>query len=214
MRATSLMQQMRRVRDERGGLVADKVILIGLPALLVIAAVCHFVFGVGWLTIAAVWGILTAAAVLLVLGVLAYDRWQQAQPRHRDERGAVTAYVVLFTVALIAVAGLVIDGGYALGARREAMNQAEQAARAGADALDQGALRSGHTYVDPNRAVGAAQSYLAQVGAHGSVSVNGGRVTVTVSKKQKTTLLAAVGVGSMPVKATATALSINEDDQP
>ena len=67
-------------------------------------------------------------------------------------------FVVLFTVALLAVAGLVIDGGYALGAKREAMNSAEQAARAGADALDQGSLRDGDTRVDPGRAVAAAQA--------------------------------------------------------
>ena len=60
--------------------------------------------------------------------------------------------MVLFTVALLAIAGLVIDGGYALGAKREAMNNAEQAARAGADALNQGALRDGQTMVDPGRA--------------------------------------------------------------
>lgn len=35
--------------------------------------------------------------------------------RRQDERGAATIFVVLFTVALLAVAGLVIDGGYALG---------------------------------------------------------------------------------------------------
>lgn len=120
--------------------------------------------------------------------------------------------VVLFAVALLAVAGLVIDGGYALGAKREAMNSAEQAARAGADALNQGSLRDGETKVDPGRAVAAAEGYLHSVGAHGTVSVNGGEVSVTVTADQDTTILAAVGVGSLPVKATATARSIDEND--
>jgi Flp pilus assembly protein TadG len=132
--------------------------------------------------------------------------------RQREERGASTAIVVLFTVALLAVAGLVIDGGYALGAKREAMNSAEQAARAGADALDQGALRDGEAKVDPGRAVAAAEGYLVSVGAQGSVSVNGGEVSVTVTAHQDTTILTAVGVGSIPVRATATARSIDEDD--
>ena len=131
--------------------------------------------------------------------------------RERDERGAATAFVVLFTIALLAVAGLVIDGGYALGAKREAMNNAEQAARAGSDALRQSALRDGQTQVDPGKAVAAAQAYLQQVGAIGTVSVNGGDVTVTVTAEQDTVILSAVNVGSIPVEATATATSIDEE---
>ena len=70
-------------------------------------------------------------------------------PRTRDERGVAAAFVVLFTVALLTVAGLVIDGGYALAAKREAMNQAEQAARAGADAISAASLRDGNANVAP-----------------------------------------------------------------
>lgn len=128
------------------------------------------------------------------------------------EQGAVTVFVVLFTAALLAVAGLVIDGGYALGAKRQAMNHAEQAARAGADALDPAALRDGQTVVDASRATDAAQQYLAQVGARGTVDVVGGEVTVTVTSRRDTTLLSAVGVTSIPISASATALSIDADD--
>lgn len=141
--------------------------------------------------------------------------WHRPQPpevlhgRPRKERGAATVFVVLFTIALLAVAGLVIDGGYALGAKREAMNTAEQAARAGADALDPAALRDGQTRVDPGRAVNAARTYLRTVGAQGSVDVVGGEVTVTVTARQDTTLLSAVGVTSIPIRATATAVSID-----
>lgn len=136
-------------------------------------------------------------------------RWDA---RRGSEQGSVTPFMVLFTVALLAVAGLVIDGGYALGAKREAMNVAEQAARAGADSLDQGALRDGEVRVLPSQASAAAQTYLSSVGATGTVSVTGGEVTVTVSSRQDTTLLSAVGVSSIPVKATATALSIDADE--
>lgn len=149
-----------------------------------------------------------------VVRALAMRTWINNRLRRtrRDEHGASTAIVVLFTVALLTAAGLVIDGGYALGAQRKAMNNAEQAARIGSDALNQGALRDGQTTVDPGLAVTAAQSYLHGIGAHGSVNVNGGEVTVTVAKRQDTKILNAVGVGSIPVKATATALSINQDD--
>lgn len=145
-------------------------------------------------------------------------RWSHQRRRtgrhtgREAERGAATIFVVLFTVALLAVAGLVIDGGYALGAKRQAMNHAEQAARAGADALNQGALRDGHTIVDPSRAVNAAQAYLALIDAQGTVQVDGGEVTVTVTGRQDTTLLSAVGMDTIPIRATATALSIDQDD--
>lgn len=131
--------------------------------------------------------------------------------RNRDEAGATSAIVVLMAVALLSAAALVIDGGYALGAQRRAMNTAEQAARAGSDALSPAALRSGQTRVDPSAAAFAAQAYLASAGASGSVRVNGGQVTVTVAARQDTTILAAVGVSSIPISATATALSIDED---
>lgn len=136
---------------------------------------------------------------------------QRRQDRRRDETGAATIFVVLWAVALLAVAGLVIDGGYALAAHRKAMNVAEQAARTGADALSTGALRDGDVRVASARAAGAAQSYLAQVGSSGRVRVNGGEVTVTVTDSSDTTILSAVGIGSLPVKASATALSIDED---
>ena len=137
---------------------------------------------------------------------------RRRRPRRvRDARGVSTLFVVLFAVAMLAVAGLVIDGGYALGAKREAMSKAEQAARIGADALDQGSLRDGDTQVNTGNAIAASRSYLGRVGATGSVSVNGGEVTVVVTSQQKTTILSAVGVTRIPVKATATALSINED---
>ncbi|WP_257954740.1 hypothetical protein [Nocardioides sp. B-3] len=44
------------------------------------------------------------------------------------------------------------------------------------------------------------------------MDIAGGEVTVTVTGHQDTKLLSAVGVGSIPVKATATALSIDEHD--
>lgn len=132
--------------------------------------------------------------------------------RRRDESGAASIMLVFFTVAFLAVAGVVIDSGYAMAAKREAMHNAEQAARVGSDALNRGALRDGVTLVDPGRAKAKAEAYLQSVGATGTVAVNGGEVTVTVTGKQDTKILSAVGIGSIPFEATATGLSINEDN--
>jgi len=82
----------------------------------------------------------------------------------RDEGGQVTAFVVVFMVALIGFAGLVIDGGVALAAKRRAMNQAQAAARAGAEALDVRRYRdTGVSRLDPDAAVSAVDSYMQAV---------------------------------------------------
>ncbi len=130
----------------------------------------------------------------------------------RDEHGSVTPFVVVVVVALLAVAGLVIDGGYALGEKRKAINVAEQAARVGSDALNEGALRDGMVRVDPGRAVAEAEHYLRSVGARGTVEVDGDEVRVTVTGRSETAILSAVGIRSLRVDATATAISIDEDD--
>ena len=45
-------------------------------------------------------------------------RSDRESTRFQDERGTVTAFAVVFTFALILLAGLVVDGGLTLAARR------------------------------------------------------------------------------------------------
>ena len=142
-----------------------------------------------------------------------FSRWI-GWSRLRDERGGATVVVVFLAVALLAGAGLVIDGGYALAGRRQAMTQAEQSARVASDKLSEGGLRSGATRVDDGQARAAAQAYLSSVGARGTMVIAGGRVTVTVRDDYRPAILSMVGVGSIDVAATATAVSIDSDDTP
>ena len=89
------------------------------------------------------------------------------------DQGTVTVFVTVFMAALMVVAGLVIDGGNTLAARREAADIAESAARAGAEQIDQGSIRAGGPItVDPVAAQAAAEHYLAVTGVTGV----GGRV--------------------------------------
>lgn len=133
--------------------------------------------------------------------------------RGSEERGSATVFVMLFTVALLVAAGLVIDGGHAMAERRKLSNQAQQAARVGADALDEADLRDGGTPdVDPVRARAAATAYLSEVGATGAtVSVRGGEVTVTLEGRAKTSILSVAGIDDIPVAGSGTAESIDED---
>ena len=71
-----------------------------------------------------------------------------------DESGMVTAFVVIFTLALLAMAGLVLDGGLALAAKVQAIDDAQAAARAGAQAIDIPLYRAtGQVTLDPGEAV-------------------------------------------------------------
>lgn len=138
-----------------------------------------------------------------------------AAPREPRDQGTVTAFVVVITAALLAMAGLVIDGGYALAARQEASTVAEQAARAGADALAPASLRgSGPLRLDPSAARRAAETYLASTGHEGQTTVTGDAVTVTVNITRKTAILSAIGVAQLSSTASATARGITGLDRP
>lgn len=135
--------------------------------------------------------------------------------RARNELGASTVFLVLLSVALLVAAGLVIDGGYALAERRRAMNVAEQAARLAADQVSEPSLRSGLRRVDDGRARAAAQTYLRAAGWQGIVTTApSGRVTVNVVGAYRPAVLSMVGVRAFDVRATATAVSIDQDDLP
>ena len=126
-----------------------------------------------------------------------------------DERGAVTVFVLVLSVALILAGGLVIDGGAILAARRQAIAAADSAARAGAQALDAHALNTtGTTQLDPASAIAAAQTALGAGGYHGSVSIQGTRVSVTVHINQPLYVLGLAGLGSKTVTGHSTARAV------
>ena len=124
------------------------------------------------------------------------------------EAGAAAVILVLLTPVLFALAGLVLDGGRAIAARQRAADVAEQAARAGVDALDVGALRAtGADTIDPDAARAAACRYVvtAAPGAGCTVRVGADTVTVEVATRTPTVLLGLVGVDSLHAASTATA---------
>lgn len=122
------------------------------------------------------------------------------------DAGNASIILVLLAPALFGVAGLVVDGGRAINARQRAADQAEQAARAAADALDVDAVRAGAALVlDPLAARAAAERYLAASGATGTVAVRQGTVSVTVTGTTSTVFFAVIGIDKINVTGTATA---------
>jgi hypothetical protein len=128
--------------------------------------------------------------------------------RKRGEQGTVTAFVVIFSFALVLLAGLVIDGGLTLAAEVEAVDEAQAAARAGAQEIDVPLLRAtGQLLLDPALATEAAESYLARAGRTGTVWVSGDEVEVSVSVTQPMQVLGLVGIGSLTVTGRGSAVA-------
>lgn len=115
--------------------------------------------------------------------------------------------MVFATVIVFAMAGLVFDGGALISAKRDAINDSEQAARAGAQAIDVAQLYdTGATpTLDPAAAEARAEAFLAANGWQGTATADTASVTVTITRDQSMTFLATFGVGDRSVTGTATA---------
>lgn len=127
--------------------------------------------------------------------------------RRRDD-GAITILVLLLTPMLLALAGLVWDGGLAITARQQAADLAEQAARAGADQLDLDTARSdGTNLIDTARARTAACHYLltAAPAAKCAATATTRQVTVRVTTTTTTALLGLIGLHTLTTHGQATA---------
>jgi hypothetical protein len=129
--------------------------------------------------------------------------------RNFDESGVLTAFVLLLLVAFMALVGLVVDGGAALTAHQAAEVEAEQAARTGAGAISEDALRAGIVQLDAPAAVRAAEQATALSGHRGTATVDGGVVTVRIRYVIPTAVLGIIGIPSLSVTAAASAENLH-----
>ena len=115
-----------------------------------------------------------------------------------DDRGTITVFVVVIAASLLFALGLVVDGGVKLAAVERADSIAEQAARAGAQAVDTSTLRAtGQALIDPAAAANAARSYLASIGVQGQVVADSSTVIVDVTIRRDTKVLGLIGINSV-----------------
>jgi Flp pilus assembly protein TadG len=123
------------------------------------------------------------------------------------DRVSLTLMMAVLMVALLALAGLVVDGGRKLNESAGAYAVAQEAARAGAGMVSRSAAyRSGTFEVDPAQALAAARAYLAASGHTGTVSLDGtDRIRVTVTVTERTLVLSLIGIDTMSATATAVA---------
>ena len=123
------------------------------------------------------------------------------------DRGAATMWMVMGTVIVLAICGLVFDGGLMISAKRDATNDAEAAARAGVQGRDLGAVYgTGPQRIDPTAATNHTNAFLARNGWTGTASADAQTVTVTVTRTQHLTFLTIFGLGTRTITGTATAV--------
>lgn len=127
--------------------------------------------------------------------------------RH-EERGQVIVLVAVMLVGLVAVVGLVSDGGLVFAQRRDLQNVADGAALAGAMQLDEDVYRAtGEVVLDESAAQQAATEYLAAEGGGlmYSVTARPEGVEVAVSRRASTGFLRVVGIDGVDIDASARA---------
>jgi len=135
--------------------------------------------------------------------------FQFIQRIHRRDRGQILVIFAVALVAIVAMVGLVLDGGAAFAQRRSQQNASDLASLAGANTY----LLTG----DANATIAAARAVAAQNGwVQGVDSVNipvtistsnGVHVTVNVDAPHHNNFGSIVGMSTFQVGTTATALS-------
>jgi Flp pilus assembly protein TadG len=136
--------------------------------------------------------------------------------RARDERGSATVFVIGFAMVLLLCAGLVIDGGLAINKRMRIADDAEQAARIGADSIDVLEFRRSNgvnLVIDRQLAQQRIGNYMSSLGYDHSnfhAEVDRDQVAVFLNDTSKTYILNLVGVDFHPV---ASAVAVPDTDQ-
>ncbi|MGW2016831.1 TadE/TadG family type IV pilus assembly protein [Streptomyces sp. NPDC001927] len=135
-------------------------------------------------------------------------RRRAAAPARGRDRGSMSTYFALSTLAILMVMGLLVDGGGALNAANRATSLAQEAARTAGQQIDPAqAIEGTAITIDPDAAAAAAQDYLAAAGVQGTVTVTDGglSILVTVNDTYDTFFAQFVGKGTIHVTGTATA---------
>ncbi len=128
-----------------------------------------------------------------------------------DERGTITIWVLGLTVAVLFLGGIGLDLWRAVAVRRELSAMADAAATAGANGLDEPALRGGRLQLDDARARALVANELAQYTEaskvdRAQVTATATSVAVTLREDVRFSLLSIfMGGGHFTTQVTATA---------
>jgi Flp pilus assembly protein TadG len=130
--------------------------------------------------------------------------------RQASQDGQILVLTVVVALALLAILGLVADGGLVLARHRELQGVADAAARAGAAQLDEASYRASNgrtATLNPTQAQAAAGRYLRTVrfGGQASITATPGQVTIGLSEVVRPIIFSSVGIGPIRLAVHAVA---------
>jgi Flp pilus assembly protein TadG len=133
-----------------------------------------------------------------------------AAHRQASEDGQILILTVVVALALLAILGLVADGGLVLARHRELQGVADAAARVGAAQLDEASYRASNgrtANLNPTQAQAAAGRYLRTVRFSGetSITANPSQVTIGLSEVVRPIIFSSVGIGPIRLAVHAVA---------
>lgn len=129
------------------------------------------------------------------------------RPVRRAERGSISIWVALASLAMMVLVGLAVDLGGQVHAKQRAHDIAAEAARTGGQQVQAGPAIEGR-YVNVNTAAAraAAEHFLAAAGVSGKVTITGGDIiTVDVIDTYSPKFLSFIGIGDLTVTSEASA---------
>ena len=130
--------------------------------------------------------------------------------RPASEDGQILVLTVVVALALLAILGLVADGGLVLARHRELQGLADAAARAGAAQLDEASYRASNgrtATLNPTQARAEARRYLRMVrfGGQASITAAPSQVTIGLSEVVRPIIFSSVGIGPIRLAVHAVA---------
>ena len=129
----------------------------------------------------------------------------------RDQHGMITLWILGLTISVMFLGGLGLDLWRAIAVRREVSVMADAAASAGANGLDEDALRGGALQLDDGQVRRLVAAELSEYPGSrrlldGRVTVVGAQVSVVLREQVHFSLLGIfMGGGQFTVQASATA---------
>ncbi|MGW4525022.1 pilus assembly protein TadG-related protein [Amycolatopsis sp. NPDC004378] len=128
----------------------------------------------------------------------------------RGERGSASVLILALSIAVLVGVGFAVDGTRKGQAYSQATSIAEEAARAGGQALRTRALAAGAgADVDPQPAMVEAQRYLTVSGVSGTVRWVDDRIVVDTTITRPTIFLGSIGIAEFTVHGRGTAVVVS-----
>jgi hypothetical protein len=127
--------------------------------------------------------------------------------RHQ-QRGSFSAFMVIMIVSLVALSGLVFDGGRIIGAYLEMSDDAQNTARIGTQNIV--SIRAGEPEIDPAQAHQDMSNYLQQQGHDATVYVTKESITVEIRKYVSMRVLNMFGISGRTISVRRTAQMVSQ----